>query len=98
MSTEKYLKLLGKTSALGTTRGALEATRGTPHDTSRLLQTMSTWSVKTRRAPFRQCSNARFNDHSTTAMHDMSTPPPHLVQRPSASKTASTYVEESLPS
>lgn len=29
MSTEKYLKLLGKTSALGTTRGALEATRGT---------------------------------------------------------------------
>ena len=33
------------------------------------------WSVKTRRAPSRHCSNARVNGHKTTDMHMMSTPP-----------------------
>ena len=40
-----------------------------------LVQAMSTWSVKTRRAPSRHCTDARVYGHATTAMDDMSTPP-----------------------
>ena len=54
----------------------LHATRRTPHDASRLVQAMSTWSVKTRRAPFRLCGDARVYGHTTTVIHDMSTRPP----------------------
>ena len=39
---------------------------------------MSAWSVKTRRAPSRHCRHcrdARVYGHTTTAMHDTSTPP-----------------------
>ena len=38
---------------------------------------MSAWSVKPRRAPSRHFRDARGYGHTTTAMHDMSTPPPH---------------------
>ena len=48
----------------------LHATRRTPHGASRLVLAMSAWSVKTRRAPFRYCRDARVYGHTTTAMHD----------------------------
>ena len=43
----------------------------------RLMQAMSVWSVKTRRAPSRHCTSrdARVYGHTTTVMYDMSTPP-----------------------
>ena len=41
-----------------------------------LVQAMSAWSVKTRRAPSRHCTDIRVYGRTTTAMHDMSTPPP----------------------
>ena len=56
----------------------LHATRRTPHVVPRLVQAMSAWSVKTRRLPSRHCKDARAYGHTTTAMHDMSTPPPAL--------------------
>ena len=36
---------------------------------------------KTRRAPSRQCRDARVHGHTTTAMHDMGTPPPRPCWR-----------------
>ena len=53
----------------------LHATCATPHGVSHLVQAMSAWSVKTPRAPSQQCGDARVCGHTTTAMHDMSTPP-----------------------
>ena len=54
----------------------LHATRRTPHDASRLVQTTSaTWLVKTRRAPSRHSRDARAYGHTTTAMHKLSTHP-----------------------
>ena len=43
---------------------------------SRLVQAMSAWSVKTRRAPSRHSRDARVYGHTTTAIHKLSTPPP----------------------
>ena len=43
----------------------LHATRRTPHGTSRLVQPMSAWSVKTRRAPPQHCRGARAIPHTT---------------------------------
>ena len=43
---------------------------------ARLVRTMSACSLKTRRAPSRHCRDARVYGHTTTAMHDMRTPPP----------------------
>ena len=41
---------------------------------------MSAWSVKIRRAPSRQCRDARVYTHATTTMHDNEyTPPPPPV-------------------
>ena len=54
----------------------LHVTRRTPHGASRLVQTISTWSVKTRRAPSRHCREARVYGHTTTAIHDIEYPPP----------------------
>ena len=54
----------------------LHATRRIPHDASRLVQAMSAWLVKTRRAPSRHSRDARVNGHTTTAKHNLSTPPP----------------------
>ena len=56
----------------------LHATRGTPHGASRLVQKMSAWLAKTRRAPPRLSRDARVYGHTTTAMHKLSTPPPPL--------------------
>ena len=61
---------------LGRMQLTLHATHPTPHGASRLVQAMSAWSVKTRRAPSRHCRDARVYGHTTTAMHDMSTLPP----------------------
>ena len=44
---------------------------------ARLVQAMSAWLVKTRRAPPRHCSDARVYDHTTTtATHDKEYNPP----------------------
>ena len=48
----------------------LHATRRTTHGASRLVQAMSLWLVKTRRAPSRHRRNARVYGHTTTAMHE----------------------------
>ena len=53
----------------------LHATRPTPHDSSRLVQAMSAWSVNVPRAPSRHCRDAGVYGLTTTAMHEMSTPP-----------------------
>ena len=47
-----------------------------PHSASRLVQAMSAWLVKTRRAPSRHSRDARVYGHTTTAMHKLSTPHP----------------------
>ena len=39
-----------------------------------LVQALPAWSLKTRRAPSRHCSCARVYGHTTTDLHDMSTP------------------------
>ena len=52
----------------------LHATRRrTPHGASRLVQAMSAWLAKTRRAPSRHSRDARVNGHTTTAMRKLST-------------------------
>ena len=61
---------------LGRMQFILHATRRTPHGASRLVQAMSAWLVKTRRAPSRHGRDARVYGHKTTAMHKLSTPPP----------------------
>ena len=56
---------------------APHATRRTPHGASRLVQAMSAWSVKTRRAPSRHYRDASVYGHTTTATHEIEyTPPP----------------------
>ena len=63
-------------AVLGRMQFILHATRRTPHGASRLVQAMSAWLVKTRRAPSRHGRDARVYGHKTTAMHKLSTPPP----------------------
>ena len=63
-------------AVLGSMQFTLHATRQTHHGASRLVQTMSAWLVKTRRAPSRRGRDARVYTHTTTAMHKLSTPPP----------------------
>ena len=41
-----------------------------------LVQAMSAWVMKTRRAPSRHSRDTRVYSHTTTAMHKVSTPPP----------------------
>ena len=56
----------------------LHASGRTPHGASLcLVQAMSAWSVKTRRAPSRLCRDARVYGHTTTVMHGRSVPFPH---------------------
>ena len=64
---------------LGRIQFTLHATRRTPHGASRLVQAISAWLVKTRRAPSRHSRNARVYGHTTTAIHKLSTPPPSPV-------------------
>ena len=52
------------------------AARRTPDGASRLVQSMSAWLVKTRRAPSRHSRDERVYGHTTTAMHKLVTPPP----------------------
>ena len=54
------------------------APRRAPHNASRLVQAISAWLKKTRRAPSRHSGDARVYGHTTTAMHKLSTstPPP----------------------
>ena len=62
----------------------LSATRPTPHGASRLVRAMTAWLVKTRRAPSQCCRGARVHGQTTittTAIHDMSTPPPRPQTR-----------------
>ena len=63
-------------AVLGRMQFTLNANRRTPHGALRLVQTMSAWLVKTRRAPSRHSRDARVYGHTTTAMHKPSTPPP----------------------
>ena len=53
----------------------LHATRPTFTALRAWCQPMSAWSVKPRCAPSRHCTDARVYGHTTTAMHDVSTPP-----------------------
>ena len=66
-------------AGFGRMQFALHATRRTRHGASRLVQEMSAWLVKTRRAPSRHSRGARVYGHTTTAMHKLSTPPLPLV-------------------
>ena len=54
----------------------LHTTRRTPHGALRLVHAMSAWSVKTRRTPSRHRRDARAYGLKTSAVHEMSTPPP----------------------
>ena len=63
----------------------LHVTPPTPHGASRSVQAVCAWSVKTRRTPSRHCRDARVYGHTTTAMHNISTPPP-LVCCPALSR------------
>ena len=54
----------------------LHATRPKPHGAPRLVQVVSAWSVKTRRAPARNFKDARVYGHEAMGMRDISTPPP----------------------
>ena len=63
-------------AVLGRMQLTFHATRRTPHGASRLVQAMSAWLVKTRRAPSRYRRGARIYGHTTKAMHKLSIPPP----------------------
>ena len=54
----------------------------------RLVQAMPAWLVKTGRAPSRHSRHARVYGPTTTAMHNLSTPPLPLLCRASARKIA----------
>ena len=71
-------------AVVGRMQFTLHATRRTPHGPSRLVQAMSAWLMKTRRAPSRHSRDARVYGHTTTAMHELSTPPTHTAQLSSA--------------
>ena len=72
---------------LETMQFTLHAPRRTPHGASRLVQAISAWLVKPRRAPSRHSRDARVYGHTTTAMHKLSTisppHPPHPLLPPS---------------
>ena len=66
-------------AVLGRMQFTLHATRRTPHGASRLVQAMSAWLVKTRRAPSRHSRDAKVYGHTTTAVHKLNTPPRPLA-------------------
>ena len=67
----------------GTMQFTLHATRRTPHGASRLVQAMSAWFVKTRRAPSRHNSrDARVYGHYGHAQTEFT--PPHTPPAPPA--------------
>ena len=79
INSSKLSSMCSPTSqaALGTIQLTLHATCQTPHGASRLVQAVSAWSVKTRRAPSRHCSGAKTYGSTSIAVHDVEyTPPP----------------------
>ena len=59
-------------AVLGKMQLILHVPHRTPHGAPRLVQlTLFSWSVNTRHAPSRYCSNARVYDHTTTTMHEI---------------------------
>ena len=70
-------------AVLGRMQFTLHATCQTPHGASLLVQAISAWLVKTRRAPSRHSRDARVYGHTTTAMHKLSTPSPPPRPAPS---------------
>ena len=65
------------TAVLSRMQLVLHATRLTPYGASRLVQAMSAWSVKTRRAPARHCRDTRVYGHASTPCMTMSTSRPN---------------------
>ena len=61
-------------AVFGRVHFTLHATHRTPHGASLLVQAMSAWLVKTRRAPSRHSRDARVNGHTTTTMHKLRSP------------------------
>ena len=76
MVSSTYARMSASKAVHSWMKLALRATRPTPHGSSRLVQAIAAWSVKTRRVPSRHCGGARVYGHATTAMHDMSTQTP----------------------
>ena len=68
-------------AVLGRMQFTFHAARQTPHGASRLVLAMSAWLMKTRRAPSGHSRDARVYGHTTTAMHELSTPPPPLRRK-----------------
>ena len=75
-----YARKSASKAVLGRMQLNLHATRPTHRGASRLVQAMSAWSVKTRRAPSRLCRDARVYSQSTAAMHGMSTAPSPTIE------------------
>ena len=73
----------------------LHATRRTPHGASHLVQAMSAWLGKTRRAPSRHIRDARVYFDKTMVMHKLSTPPPPPTPPASTHVTAWQSVADS---
>ena len=63
-------------AALSTMQITLHATRRTPKGASGLVKAMPAWSVIPRRAPARDCRGVVVYGITTSAMNDLSTPPP----------------------
>ena len=78
-STRKLTKPASQ-AVLSGMRVTVYATRRTPRGASLLVQAMPVWLVKTRRAPSRHCGDAGVYGYTSTAMHDMGTPPPYPFQ------------------
>ena len=70
MVSSTYARMSASKAVHSWMKLALRATRPTPHGSSRLVQAIAAWSVKTRRVPSRHGSDARVYGHTTAAMHD----------------------------
>ena len=71
-----YARKSASKSSLRRTQLTLHSTRSAPHGASGLVQAISAWSAKTRRALSRHCTEARVYDHTTAAMNGLSALPP----------------------
>ena len=72
---------IGQLHGFGMLHPSPHGERGTPHSKAaqlrkKTLRPPSAPRAQTRRAPSRQCRDARVCSRTPTAMHDMSTPPP----------------------
>ena len=72
----------------------VHATRRTPHGSSGFVQVAIAWSVKSLRAPPRNCRDARVYGANTRDMHDVSTLPPRSpTTRPSPASLSMSSAE-----